>query len=152
MYQTAIQRRIRYGICVCIRVGHFFADIFDGVGVFKEDPPQLHTGQGQVDLLIIALLEKISRIFHADLCKALLSKLRDDVAEVLPVQKWASAAFTQGEIPIGSVLLDVGAKSVSEGTFQGLVVVVGLFVDVYFPADAAAVGAASADAVKLAVV
>ena len=152
MCQATIRRRIRYGICVCIRVGHFLADVFDGIGVFKEDPPKFHTGQGQVDLLKIALLEKISWIFHADLRQAFLSKLRDDVAEVLPVQKWTSAVFAQGEIPVGSVLFDVGAKSVSERSFQRLVVVTGLLINVYFPADAAAVRAASADAVKLAVV
>ena len=152
MRQAAIRCRIRYGLCVCIRVGHFLTDVFDGIGVFKEDPPQFHAGQGQVDLLKSALLEKVPRIFHADLREALLSKLRDDVAEVLPVQKWTSAVFAQGEVPVGSVLFDVGAKSVSEGSFQGLVVVAGLLIDVYFPADAAAVGAASADAVKLAVV
>ena len=80
MRQAAIRCRIRYGLCVCIRVGHFLTDVFDGIGVFKEDPPQFHAGQGQVDLLKFAFLEKVSRVFHTDLCEALLSKLRDDVA------------------------------------------------------------------------
>ena len=80
MRQAAIRCRIRYGLCVCIRVGHFLTDVFDGIGGFKEDPPQFHAGQGQVDLLKFAFLEKVSRVFHTDLCEALLSKLRDDVA------------------------------------------------------------------------